>query len=246
MNIEIRMGGERGFALEHALLVYGDGVRSFATLHAPSVSKRGVPSLNAGTPVSSAFLRALTTRLGESIPVEVLPDTVLCRTSEMLAWWRPAASAALFYQPTGVKHGDALTAISGRRLPQPALVFKATRSQLWVRALAENARPTATTPMYQAPYFNVSTTGGVCLGSMRRPGNRGIASIAEWERGFFESAFTHPLPGTKLTSFPGGFTKLWMGIAMLGLSSFPTCALEKPRSLFTLEEFVKDANVGQL
>lgn len=246
MELEMRLGGETAFKLEHAVLVYSDGKRAYATLHKP-VQGRGAPSLGAGQPVTSAFLRALGDGLGAGLPLEVIPPTVLCRTPDVTVWWRPAQRAPLFYAPwKEVKHGDALKALSGRRVPQPPLVFKATRTQLWVRAIAGDDRPTASTPTYEAPYFNVSTTGAVCLGSMRRPTSRGIAAIAEWERAFFESEFTHALPGTRLTSFPGGFTKLWVGTAALGLDRFPDCALAPAPKKETLGQFLTTTEIGRM
>jgi hypothetical protein len=47
---------------------------------------------------------------------------------------------------------------------------------------------------------------------MRCPDNASVASIADWERGFYESEFTHSNVG-RLTRHPGGFEALWQGLA---------------------------------
>jgi hypothetical protein len=43
---------------------------------------------------------------------------------------------------------------------------------------------------------------------MRRPDSASVASIPAWERGFYESAFTHANVG-RLTRHEGGFDGLW-------------------------------------
>ena len=43
---------------------------------------------------------------------------------------------------------------------------------------------------------------------MRQPENASVAAISAWERGFYESAFTHANVG-RLTRYKGGFEGLW-------------------------------------
>ena len=47
---------------------------------------------------------------------------------------------------------------------------------------------------------------------MRRPDNATAVAIPEWERGFYESAFTHANVG-RLTRHRGGFEALWGELA---------------------------------
>ena len=47
---------------------------------------------------------------------------------------------------------------------------------------------------------------------MRRPDSASVAAIPAWERGFYESAFTHANVG-RLTRHEGGFDGLWSGLA---------------------------------
>ena len=77
-----------------------------------------------------------------------------------------------------------------------------------IRALAKNKRPDATTKLAVAPFWNLSDNGTVCTGSMRRPDNASVAAISKWEKGFYESAFTHSNVG-RLTRHRGGFEGLW-------------------------------------
>lgn len=246
MQTSINLGGEAAFELQHGLLVYGDGRRSFATLHdVVDGPTRGAPVLGPGRPIGSAFLKTLAKQLGESLPVEVLPPEVLVRTPAVTVWWRPRSVATLFFNVEGkTRDVKALAKLSGRRFPQPALVFRATANGLWVRALAGADRPTATTPLYFAPYYNVGREGAVCLGSMRRPTSRGIDALAQWEAGFFGSEFTHPLPGAVQTKRKGGFVALWTSLAPRrgrGGKCFPSAALAPAPKGETLMAFIKAA-----
>jgi hypothetical protein len=59
---------------------------------------------------------------------------------------------------------------------------------------------------------------------MRRPENASVSAICAWERGFYESAFTHANVG-RLTRHKGGFDGLWGG-------------LTRKRGLFPLETLI--------
>jgi PRTRC genetic system protein B len=83
---------------------------------------------------------------------------------------------------------------------------------LKIRALTENKRPAAGTTLAVAPFWNLSDDGGVCTGTMRRPNSAIVSSIPNWERGFYESAFTHANVG-RLTRHERGFDGLWNGLA---------------------------------
>lgn len=56
-------------------------------------------------------------------------------------------------------------------------------------------------------------------GSMRSPEDHGVAAIGQWERAFFQSAFTHQTGIRKLTSHPDGFIGFWKNLA--GRKRFP-------------------------
>jgi PRTRC genetic system protein B len=83
---------------------------------------------------------------------------------------------------------------------------------LKVRALLENKRPSSSTQLAVAPFWNLSESGQVCTGSMCRPAGASVSSIPEWEKGFYESAFTHANIG-RITRHAGGFEGLWSSLA---------------------------------
>lgn len=261
MQIEVRPGyGGAPFGLAHALLIYTDGTRSFATIHDPvsPASKKEAPALGPGRMVTTAFVKTLAKQLGESVSPDVLPENVLVRTADVTVWWRPASADALFYNPA---KNEALTkelkAINGKRVPIPPLVFRATSTGLWIRALRENRRPIAETRLCTAPFYNVSALGGVCLGSMRRPHGRGLETLPQWERSFFESEFTHILPRVVPANYPktaDSFPAMWAMLARdlvrakpnSSLCYFPTDYLVPAPQKQTLAAFVTQAKVGQL
>jgi PRTRC genetic system protein B len=102
--------------------------------------------------------------------------------------------------------------LDGRIFPQPPLVWRVDGGDLKIRALVENRRPGAATKLSVAPFWNLSDDGRVCLGSMHHPDTASVKNISEWERGFYESAFTHANVG-RLTRHAGGFEALWSRLA---------------------------------
>lgn len=198
------------FSLSSAILVYSDGRESFATVHQPKRSPDGgAPYLDAGEPLTINFLKELAKGLGRNIPQEILPENVLVRTPDKVVWWTGKQHRVMFYNTAS----DGRT-LNGKVYPQPALVFKVSGSELFVRALAENERPSGDTPLMVAPYWNCdSHNGRVCQGSMRAPGKLCLQAIEGWERAFFESEFTHAALGAQLTTHPEGFLGLWRDLA---------------------------------
>jgi PRTRC genetic system protein B len=175
---------------------------------------------------------ALIQQLRGSLPSEFLPENVLMRTQETIVWWTPATTRPMFY---ATDKGAELEQLSGKRFPQPALVLRAHSGSLDIRALAESKRPTPDTPMYVAPYWNVSDNGSVCLGSTKAPREASVKSLPRWEASFFESEFTHANAHTGLTKHPGGFMGLWL--SLIGKKKFPVEHLRDAKE--TLTKFLK-------
>src|SRR6266498_2071696 len=205
MNAYLRIGDNRTFVLKRAVLLYEDGSRAFATLHEVKHRPNEAPYLCAGQSVTTGFLEMLAKGLGASMGAEVLPEHVLARTPELIAWWSRARPRLMFFG-----EGSAETkALNGKMYPHPALVFMIHGRELFVRALTDNRRPTRNTRLNNAPYWNTDTHGRVCLGSMRVPDESGVESLAGWENAYFASEFTHPSGAVRLTTHRGGFVSLW-------------------------------------
>ena len=204
MEIHISIGENRRFELREALLVYGDRQRSFVTRHRVVHHKDGPPTLEAAQPLTMAFVESLTHSLYGGTTAEVLPEHVVAKDNRMIVWWTPACRRQMFYQDSELKAAE----LNGRNFPQPPLVWRVDGVDLKIRALIENTRPTPETKMAVAPFWNISDDGRVCVGTMRRPDTASVKSTSDWERGFYESAFTHANVG-RLTRHEGGFEGLW-------------------------------------
>ena len=227
MKAYVNIGAKSEFKLAEAVLVYrGGGAGAFASLHRVKQAENGIPYLTPGEALTTAFLRALAQGLGAQVKPEILPDNVLARTPDMLMWWSRPRQRAVFFG--GVN--EEVRKLNGQVFPHPALIFKVVGRDLFVRAVATNARPSSGTPMKISPYWN--TDGRVCPGSMRVPDNIDVASMPHWEDAFFQSEFTHAAGAVKLTSHPEGFIGLWRSLA--GKKRFPV------RFLVDAEETLQD------
>jgi PRTRC genetic system protein B len=168
---------------------------------------------------------------------EVLPEHVLARTPESIAWWSRAQPRLMFF---GDGNAEAKK-LNGKMYSHPALVFMIRGRELFVRALVENCRPAADTRLRNAPYWNTDAHGGVCLGSMRVPEEVSVGSLSGWENAYFASEFTHPSGAVRLTTHPSGFLGLWSSLAGRK-HSFPAKFLADSKQ--TLQEFVQRRDRG--
>lgn len=159
--------------------------------------------LGAGTSLTGANLKHLATMAGNGLrhKVEILPANVLLGNDDLLVWWTPAAQHHMSFDVSmGATATDRqrLQGVSGK-VPVPALVFMLRRSRsnraaylgISVFALAENARPEASTALYRAPLLNVSDVGDICWGNGLKPKGREVKDIPAWQAMFFSSVFTH-------------------------------------------------------
>src|SRR5262249_10705899 len=154
---------------------------------------------------------------------EILPASVLVRTSELLVWWTRAQRRVLFFSDQS-EAGE----LNAKQYSVPAMGFNVSGGNLSIRALATDERPAAARERMTAPFWNCRESGDVCLGTMRVPESSGVDAIDGWERGFFQSEFTHAYGAARLTSFPGGFLPLWRCLAG-SKQSFPVQYLTDAR-----------------
>lgn len=234
MDAHVRIGNNRIFTLKQAVLLYHEGTRAFATLHEVKQRSDQASYLCAGQSVTIGFLESLTKSLGASMAAEVLPDHVLARTPDLIAWWTQAKTRLMFFGDGDAKARD----LNGKVYPHPALVFMIQGRELFVRALAENRRPKSDSCLKNAPYWNTDSHGRVCLGSMRVPDEVSASSLRGWEDAYFASEFTHPSGAVRLTTYPSGVLGLWSSLAGNG-RHFPAKYLADSRQ--TLQEFLQSA-----
>src|SRR5215472_1781581 len=130
MRFSIDVGSELELKLHQAVLLYRNdhGNRFMATVHGV-VQKEpdGTSLLGSGQLLSTGTLRELTKQLGTRCPAEFLPDHVISRTPELIAWWTPATIRTMFF-----RDGSELADISGKLFPHPALLFVVCKGILYV------------------------------------------------------------------------------------------------------------------
>src|SRR6266542_5238397 len=103
MNVHLRTGTSRTFRLKRAILLYEDGATTFATLHGVTVTANAAPQLTAGRAVTTAFLHTLATGLKRELRPEILPEHVLMRSAEAIAWWTRGCRRTMFFRGTDPK-----------------------------------------------------------------------------------------------------------------------------------------------
>ena len=231
MQAYVGIGANCEFKLSEAVLVYrAGGGGAFASLHRVKQADDEAPYLAPGEPLTTAFVRALAQGLGAQVKPEILPENVLARTPDMLVWWSRPQRRVIFF---GGVDKEARK-LNGLVFPHPALVFKVSGRDLFVRAVATNSRPSPETPLKTAPYWNTDNHGLVCAGSMLVPESSDIGSIAAWQDAYFQSEFTHAAGAIRLISHPGGFIGLWR--SLVGRKRFPVQYLIDAGE--TLQQFV--------
>src|SRR5271157_1203729 len=101
MRFSIDVGSELELKLYQAVLLYRNdhGNRFMATVHGVVQKETdGIPLLGPGQLLSTAALRELTKQLGTSCPAEFLPENIVARAPELIAWWMPAAVRPMFFR----------------------------------------------------------------------------------------------------------------------------------------------------
>jgi PRTRC genetic system protein B len=187
---------------------YGDRQNHFITRHRVASRGEALPTLGPAHPLTEAFVDSLAQSLYGSAKAEVLPDHILAKGGRMIAWWTPTRRRQMFYQNSEQKGA----ALNGCTFLQPALVWRVETATLRSAGCAttKGRKPRGS---WRSLHSGTSPTAvGPAWGSMRRPESATVASIESWERGFYESAFTHSNVG-RLTLHKQGFEGLWGSLA---------------------------------
>jgi PRTRC genetic system protein B len=206
MKAFLELGGSENIALKGALLIYEGRGRAFGVWHDAKPGRHERPQIGEGQALTTEFVRALNQGLQREMQPEVLPESVVVWNLNLAVWWSPLCNRRMFFRNSS----EAPTGLSGAEFSQPPLLWCASGQELTVRALSTNRCPTADTPLMIAPYWNVDgDTGRVCSGSMKVPELAGVAALAQWEKAFFESEFTHQTGVKRLVQGPKGYFDVW-------------------------------------
>lgn len=221
MNAFFELSGSESIALKGALLLYQGRNRAFCVWHDAMAVSNECAHLAEAQMLTTKLVRALNQGLQREMQPEVLPEYVLIWNSELVVWWSRRCTRRMFFR----KNSEAPTGLSGSEFSQPPLLWCASGQELTVRALSTNRRPTADTSLMIAPYWNVDgDTGRVCLGSMKVPDLAGVAALAQWEKAFFESEFTHQTGVKRLVQGANAYFDVWEQVRS-GPRAFPSKCL---------------------
>lgn len=188
-----------------------------------------------GTPINAhplteheaeALAKALTTEKQKQTAFlnsgGILPTNILhinpSRDKGAVIWYTKSQKRPLYFiDGLGIPSGHAFV---------PPLIWKATKNSLRVFAVFSNSRPTAKTPLYYAPFFNIYKDGRVCMGSVNIS-IKNSACVEEftraWEDYFFNSYFSH-LMGEN-SPVKGNCVSLWKDLVTSD-RTFPTALLK--------------------
>lgn len=249
-DVNVRTGGTARYELTSAILLYTNrggigGAEVYATVHDIERNRPGGPRLAPGQPASTEacvdFARAMTDRA--AFEGWIAPE-ILFIGPRTVAWWRAPAPATMFFETLDKDPKRNIGTRSGR-VPQPGLVHVLAEGQWSVYAVKGNARPGPSTPLFHAPYFNVYVEGALCEGNVRRPARVNPDTLAEFERAFFHSRFTHSnADSRKLTRYPKGVYALWRDLLDGKHKSFPEASL-LPQGRHTLGSLLRSIEKGK-
>jgi PRTRC genetic system protein B len=165
-------------------------------------------------------------------PNGIIPTNVLYidpNENGSVVWFTKSRKRPLFFiERLGIPNGVAYV---------PPMLWKASRNRLSVYALATDRRPTESTALYYAPFFNVYDDNSVCMGTVDVKINPSASLeefIHEWEESFFNSYFSHLINGHNPVK--GNIVTLWK--KLIGTDKpFPKEVLIKNRQ--TLKKLLK-------
>lgn len=221
IHSQVELGDDTTLTLTRALLLYErqHGTQAFATVHQVRADDDDAPTLEPGRLLTYDDLHGIQEALSGSAGLAYLPPQVVASGGNALAWHEPAQERPLIFQ----LQDSYLSALSGRSFPQPPLLFVLKHRSLSVYALKSDQRPTPTTELWLAPFYNVYDNGGVCLGSMPLPGSIEPGLTRAVSDAFFHSAFTHPSGRRAKLAWSGSYGEFWQHAAEQG--AFPLDAL---------------------
>ena len=147
-------------------------------------------TLGAGTaltPEDTAALLELVAGQGMTL---TQPNT-LATGPGSVCWWLPPGVRSLRFDPKYAATAQ-IASLNGQWIPHPGLVLQAKPGSLCVFAVRGADRPTSSTPLYHAPFWNLYAGGGMCQGTVRYPDAQQPQDQTAWEEALFGSYFTGP------------------------------------------------------
>jgi PRTRC genetic system protein B len=110
----------------------------------------------------------------------------------------------------------------------PMLIWKASRTQLYLYASKSISRPRLDTPLCHAPFLNIRSSGHVCMGTVQIAISESCSLqefMKTWQNYFFNSYFSSIL---NASSVKGDIAKVWKSQIEKG-TRFPSKILKEIR-----------------
>lgn len=210
--------------LSKAVLFYTGNKNAYATVNDIIENEDGTQQIGAGVGATTESLGALATLLVNNVSLGgFLPETVLSVGINSVVWWcKPQTRRKIWFKTSNDQIGT-----RSAETPQPGLVFCVSDKGWSVYAVKGIKRPTPSTKLYQAPYFNVYSNGSICTGNILCPESSTQESLTEWETAFFNTFFTHPnvRHPEVLLHHKGGAFSFWKYLLNSNLTKFPESVL---------------------
>lgn len=196
---------------------------TIASIHDIVYDADGNAQVGAGQLLKAHVLAAMVEAITPAQGIQFLPESVLAHGVQGLLWWKKPTTEMVWFNTDDEK--DGIGARCGP-VPLPGLVFFTNRNNWYVFAVKGNTRPTLETPLFMAPFFNLSEVGLICTGNAELPKTFEVKDIGAYEKTFFTSRFTHPgAKDAELTVYRGGVAALWRRLLSGKAKTFPESSL---------------------
>jgi PRTRC genetic system protein B len=206
MHAEIDYCGNTSAPLTGALLIYGNGEFLMQC-------RADGDELCDARAITDAELMELINSI-KPVQRRWIEPPLLLDSGQELIWWTPAQQRTLYFESS-----DAFLNERGHQAyPQPALLWRWRPNTLDLWALNSSKRPTLSSKLFRAPYFNLSGSR-VCLGTSQMPSDFAASNCRAVESAFFDSSFTHTVE-TPLNGWGGSHGEFWASLE--GQTKFPT------------------------
>jgi PRTRC genetic system protein B len=228
-----------------ALIMYGEdnGSINLVTMHDVDMTSSG-PTIKEGVQATKTGLFTLFQSLSDHVrpKLKLMDEHIIAINDDAMIWWVPSQKRRIAFDAD----------VIGKRcgvVPHPPLLFWICNGDWRVAALTENKRPTGSSKLAVSPYFNVSDYDwAICDGTTALPRGDKKTEPSEWNRAFFESAFTHTRCDTEegLIKYKGGHNAFWIDMLDGKFKTFPLNKLVKTeRTLQSLIDDIKGGNYAQ-
>lgn len=191
------------YEIDSAIVFYKRNDGGIAVSH-DVIEENGTFRLGPGQFVTQDTVLRLNTLLNQPT-LQIVAENIVAVAYQSVAWYEPASMRAMNFD----SQDATVNAFTGVLLPQPPLLFIASRRKLRLFALMEDRRPSSTSQLALAPYWNIpdQNRGSVCTGSMTMPEYVNPENTEIVTESFFDSYFTHQSGMKKPWNYPGTYSE---------------------------------------